>query len=148
MFVPRLQCAPAARAVVVFTCPFVVEARKVVEHSRACRLWLALRFGFDPSAPVQIVDDAGQSEAGASSVLALIQYQAGLAVQRHELANRCIVRPLLWEADDAWSELAITQIQAIWTRIERPPNALDELRRHTTTLARWNYLRDASVADS
>jgi len=77
VLVPALQRAAAARPLVVLAGVLVVAAREVVQHARADRSHLLRRAGL---APAQIIDDAGQSEAGAGPFLALVEDQPGPGV--------------------------------------------------------------------
>ena len=77
MVVKAFERTTAAGAVVVFACIFVVATGKVVKHAWADR---GHGFGEVGLAPAHVVDHAGQAEAGASTFLALVQYQTGFAV--------------------------------------------------------------------
>jgi hypothetical protein len=46
-------------------------------------------------APVQVIHDARQAEAGACALRALIEHEPGFAVARQQAADRRVVRPLL-----------------------------------------------------
>jgi hypothetical protein len=119
MLVPRLQRATAARAVVIFAGPLVVESRQVIQHARTDRsLTRAPVAAVERNAPVQIVHHACEAESGARAFLALIEHQSGFAVARQQPADVIVVRPLLRQGDHVRGVLAIAQVETVGAGVE------------------------------
>eukprot|EP01136_Pigoraptor_vietnamica_P028632 Opistho-1_new@86316 len=113
---PALQRAAAAGAVVVFAGVFVVAAREVVEHRGAHALQLGRDAGL---APAQVVHHAGQAEAGAGALLALVEDEPGLAVARQVALDVGGGRKLLEQAHGRRHVGAVAQVGRVLAHGQR-----------------------------
>ena len=128
---PALHGAAAARSLVVLAGPLVVLAGEVVDHARAHRRRRG-RLGEDGLPEEQVVDDGGQPESGAGSLLALVEDQPGLRVLRQVGLDPLRWRVLMGQRDERRLVDAIAEVRPIRTGIEgdRSLRCPEDLRRH------------------
>src|SRR5882724_5681651 len=136
MLVEALHGAAATRPFIVFTFPFVVEARILVEHARADALrrledlflsW-SLQMLSQRQLPAQIVDDRGKPEACAPSRVTLIHHQA--AILREIFCDQLFRGIPIRQADETRPVEQVTKIDPIRSGIEFARTAEKDLGWH------------------
>ena len=112
---PALEGAAATRPLVVLPLVLVVAPGQVVEHARAHRGQLRRQA---QHAPAQVVDHAGQAEAGAGALGTLVKDQAGPGVGGEQALDVPVGRELRRQGGHRRLVEAVAQVNGVLDRVQ------------------------------